>query len=139
MRVIWMSTLLFFSHSAMAANYGDAMPAGEVQDIAAAIAKNSSAQEVTGKFSGRITQVCQKEGCWLVIESNGRAARVEMKDHAFVVPKKARGSAIAYGVLSQVELDAEEAEHLAKDAGQEAKPVANSEWQILASAIEINK
>lgn len=73
-----------------------------------------------------------------MIESNGQAARVEMKDHAFVVPKQSHGSATAYGVLSRVELSPKAAKHLAEDSGEKTKAIADNEWQILASAIEIS-
>ena len=37
-----------------------------------------------------ITDVCQKKGCWMVIEDNGYM-RVLMKDHAFAVDMNATG------------------------------------------------
>lgn len=125
---------LLVSTAAAAASYGDKMPEGAAADIGAAVSA-PDAGERTGKFVGRITQVCQKEGCWLVIESDGKAARVRTKDHAFVVPKDSKGTAIVFGVLSPIEMSAKEAKHLSEDAG--GKEVAPREWQIVASAIEI--
>ena len=126
--------LLLVSAVASAASFGDKMPDGVATDIGAAISA-PDAGERTGKFVGRITQVCQKEGCWLVIESDGKAARVRTKDHAFVVPKDSKGTATVFGVLSPIEMSAKEAKHLSDDAG--GKAVAPREWQIVASAIEI--
>lgn len=126
--------LLLVSAVASAASFGDKMPDGVATDIGAAISA-PDAGERTGKFVGRITQVCQKEGCWLVIESDGKAARVRTKDHAFVVPKDSKGTATVFGVLSPIEMSAKEAKHLSDDAG--GKEVAPREWQIVASAIEI--
>ncbi len=126
--------LLLVSAVASAASFGDKMPDGVATDIGAAVSA-PDAGERTGKFVGRITQVCQKEGCWLVIESDGKAARVRTKDHAFVVPKDSKGTATVFGVLSPIEMSAKEAKHLSDDAG--GKAVAPREWQIVASAIEI--
>lgn len=126
--------LLLVSAAASAANFGDKMPDGVATDIAAAVSA-PDAGEQTGKFVGRITQVCQKEGCWLMIESDGKAARVRTKDHAFVVPKDSKGTATVFGVLSPIEMSEKEAKHLSEDAG--GKEVAPREWQIVASAIEI--
>lgn len=126
--------LLLVSAVASAASFGDKMPDGVATDIGAAISA-PDAGERTGKFVGRITQVCQKEGCWLVIESDGKAARVRTRDHAFVVPKDSKGTATVFGVLSPIEMSAKEAKHLSDDAG--GKEVAPREWQIVASAIEI--
>lgn len=126
--------LLLVSAVASAASFGDKMPDGVATDIGAAVSA-PDAGERTGKFVGRITQVCQKEGCWLVIESDGKAARVRTRDHAFVVPKDSKGTATVFGVLSPIEMSAKEAKHLSDDAG--GKEVAPREWQIVASAIEI--
>lgn len=126
--------LLLVSAVASAASFGDKMPDGVATDIGAAVSA-PDAGERTGKFVGRITQVCQKEGCWLVIESDGKAARVRTKDHAFVVPKDSKGTATVFGVLSPIEMSAKEAKHLSDDAG--GKEVAPREWQIVARAIEI--
>ena len=133
-KILLSGLLLLVSAAASAGNFGDKMPDGVATDIGAAVSA-ADAGERTGKFVGRITQVCQKEGCWLVIESDGKAARVRTKDHAFVVPKDSKGTATVFGVLSPIEMSAKEAKHLSDDAG--GKEVAPREWQIVASAIEI--
>ncbi|ANB17818.1 DUF4920 domain-containing protein [Dokdonella koreensis] len=90
-----------------------------------------------GAWSGRITQVCQKMGCWLVLTGEGdRHARVFMHDHAYSVPKDASGQAIVYGTLSEKKLDAKEVQHL-KDDG--AKAPAERELQIDARSVLILK
>lgn len=133
-KIIISGLLLLVSAAASAGSFGQKMPDGVATDIGAAVSA-PDAGERTGKFVGRITQVCQKEGCWLVIESDGKAARVRTKDHAFVVPKDSKGTATVFGVLSPIEMSAKEAKHLSDDAG--GKEVAPREWQIVASAIEI--
>src|SRR5690606_13771047 len=72
--------LLLVSPFALAADYGEPMPEGEA--IAIADAAADPAAHTTGepaKFSGRITQVCQKKGCWVVLEQDGASARVMAK------------------------------------------------------------
>lgn len=120
--------------------YGDAMPEGEARPIGAAVADIEALAGKQGKFAGRIVQVCQKQGCWLVLEDDGRHARVKTKDHAFFVPKDAQGRAVVYGVLAEVELKPEMAKHLAEDAGEpvdEAAPVAGREFQIVADSVAL--
>jgi hypothetical protein len=88
-----------------------------------------------GAFSGRIAEVCQKMGCWLVLASDdGELARVFMHDHAFSVPKDAKGDAIVYGTLSEKQLSAEEVAHLAEDGA--GAPVER-ELQIDATSVLI--
>ena len=55
----------------------NAIEIGEAADNAAAH------MDKLGAFSGRITEVCQNSGCWVVLTgSNGQLARVTMHDHA---------------------------------------------------------
>lgn len=98
------------------------------QNPAAYLGKHSA-------FSGRITQVCQKMGCWLVLTGDkGELARVTMRGHAFGVPKDASGAAIVYGTLSEKTLSAAEIEHLKKDG---AKEPTERELQIDAASVLI--
>ena len=128
-------TLLFLSPVALAANYGEPMPEGEAVAIATAAANPSQYAGKPGKFSGRITEVCQKQGCWVVMEQDGHSARVMAKDHGFAVPKDASGPAIAYGVLEEEPITEEHARHLVEDDG--AKAPAARELRIVATAISL--
>jgi len=101
----------------------------------AVVAKPEPLLGKSGAFSGRITQVCQQMGCWMVLTAeNGEFVRVNMHEHAFGIPKDAKGEAIAYGTLSRKELSAKEIEHLKKDG---AKAPATSELQIDANSVLI--
>ena len=131
-----LACLLLITGVAHAKNYGADMPKGKAVDIAKASQNVEAYAGKPAKFKGRITQVCQKEGCWLMIESNAQAARIKTKDHAFVIPKDSKGEAIVFGELKRVELKPEAAKHLAEDAGQ-STPVATNELQITATSIFI--
>lgn len=129
---------LLIGNHAFAATYGEVIPEGQVA-VAIDVAAGNTAQ-YAGKpalFSGRITEVCQAEGCWLMIEENGQAARVMVKDHAFAVPKDASGRAVIYGVLSEKAIDGKTAAHLAEDSAS-GKPVAARELRIAATGIDIS-
>lgn len=60
-----------------------------VNDITLASAVLGSPAEAIGKtlrLEGRLTEVCQKKGCWVVMADDaGHTLRVTMKDHAFGV------------------------------------------------------
>ena len=134
MRIL-LSCLLLCSPAAFAATYGEAPPEGETVGIAEAAADPAAHAGKPARFAGRITQVCQKEGCWVVLEQDGASARVMAKDHGFAVPKDASGAAIAYGVLEEQGLSDEQARHLVEDDG--AKAPARSELRIVATGIEL--
>jgi hypothetical protein len=115
--------------------YGELMPESDPVSIAVAAQDPAAYAGKPMRFSGRITQVCQKQGCWLVLSAeSGEFARVFMHDHTFSVPKDASGEAVVYGTLSEKKLSAEEAAHLKKDG---AAAPAERELQIDATSVVI--
>jgi len=127
--------LCLLSPVALAADFGAPMPEGEAVSIAVAAADPSAYAGKEAKFSGRVTEVCQKEGCWLVLEQDGQSARVTVKDHAFAVPADASGPAVAFGVLQEEAISEEHARHLVEEDG--AKAPAPRELRIVATAVSV--
>lgn len=104
--------------------YGTRMPepmpaAVSIDTVAASVA------DYVGKpmaFSGRVTEVCQNSGCWVVLAGeNGRYARVNMHEHSFGVPKDTSGPAVVYGTLTEKKLGADEIAHLKKEGSKPAE------------------
>lgn len=116
------------------AYYGAIMPTGEPVMISRAAKEPQAHTEAPQAFQGRITEVCQKQGCWMVLEDGGSFARVFMSGHSFSVPKDARSTAVVYGKLSVKKLDDKEIAHLASEG---SKPQAQ-ELQIDASSVWIS-
>lgn len=116
--------------------FGQPLPAGETVPVSTAIAGFEAHAGKPMRFSGRITEVCQAKGCWLMLEDNGQAARVMFGDHAFYIPKDTAGTAVVHGVLTRKQLTPEQVEHLSSDSGKgiAAEPV---EYRITADGIEI--
>lgn len=132
------STLLFLllaAGPAQAATYGAPMPAGESLPVERVLADASRYAGQVVKLEGRITQVCQKKGCWVALDADGTPIRVKT-GHAFFVPKDASGRATVRGTLQAVDLNAEQAAHYTRDDGHSTAP--GREWQVLATSIEIS-
>lgn len=139
MRRILASALLIASiglaHAGEPARYGKPLPQTAAVSISDAVAAYDAHAGKPQRYSGRITQVCQAEGCWMVLEDGGQSARVMFKDHAFTIPKDSNGRAQVVGVLSRKQLTPEQVEHLREDAkGLAVSPV---EYRILAEGAEI--
>lgn len=91
--------------------------------------------------SGRITDVCQKKGCWTLLRDGDAEVRVRFKDYGFFLPKDCRGQqAFVEGRVQVKELSAREARHydsesqnadMAKTAG------ARREVGLLASGVKL--
>jgi hypothetical protein len=123
--------------SAAGSTYGEAMPGGvKAVSIADIAADPGKAGEGPQAFSGRITDVCQAQGCWMVLEHQGAFARVVMHDHAFSVPKDAKGDAVVYGTLKVKTLSDAEVEHLSKEG---RTPASKTELTIDATSVHIGQ
>jgi hypothetical protein len=61
---------------------------------------------------GRISDVCQKRGCWVVLSEGDSHVRIRFKDYGFFVPKDCSGSQAYVEGRVQVEtLSEEQARH----------------------------
>ena len=118
------------------ASYGEAFADGTVVPVSAAIAAFDEHAGEPRRYSGRITEVCQAKGCWMMLEDDGQVARVMFGDHAFSLPKEATGTAVVHGVLERRELTPAQVEHLSGDSGKgiAAEPV---EYRIVADGVRV--
>jgi len=79
------------------------------------------------QVKGRITEVCQAMGCWVVITDGQKAMRIQMEEGKVSFPKDAAGKpVVAEGTLSKHNLNKQQAiamaKHEAEDAGRAFKP-----------------
>ncbi|MEO0424615.1 MAG: DUF4920 domain-containing protein [Pseudomonadota bacterium] len=124
-----------------AGEYGEKMPTtGETVSLAQAVRTVNADGEYTGKIRGRITEVCRKKGCFMVLTDGEHTARVVFKDYGFFIPKEtAPGMSTVYGELTTQTLSTEQVQHFAEDAGRATAGVtATREHQIVASAVVID-
>jgi hypothetical protein len=135
--------LVFISSLALADRlYGDVMPESDQsmllsQAIEVLNEKADLGSSLSGKFSGKIKQVCQKKGCFMIMHDGDYFARVTFENYGFFVPKDIVDmNAVVFGHLSQIERSVRQINHFLEDAGQ--APTANSprkEYSIIASSV----
>ena len=127
---------LGIAHAGEPTRYGKPLPATAAVPVAEAVAAFDQHAGKAQRFSGRITEVCQAKGCWVMLEDNGKVARVMFGNHDFAIPKDSTGSAVVHGVLTRKTLTPAQVEHLSGDSGKgiAAEPV---EYRITADGIEI--
>ena len=71
--------------------YGETFVEEEFISAATLLDDPSAYVDRTILVEGRVADVCQEKGCWMVITDNERHMRVTMRDHAFGVNKKSLG------------------------------------------------
>jgi hypothetical protein len=75
--------------------------------------------------SGKVTEVCTMQGCWIKMQTNEGAMMVKMKDHAFLVPLALNGKTVAVqGTAVFTETPVETLRHYAEDAGKSEEEIA---------------
>lgn len=95
-------------------------------------------QEIATK--GTIKQVCQKKGCFFILEEGRYTARVTLKDYRFFIPTDAAGAqAELVGVFSVKKISKKQKEYYSEDVGEEL--IVNGEkgieYNIIAGAVKI--
>ena len=116
--------------------HGEAMPLGKPIAISAALVDDGHWAGRYGKFEGRVTEVCQNRGCWLVLADGDRHARV-FTGHKFFLPKDFRGEAVIYGRLGKRTLSEAFAKHLAEDGGRNPDEVSGEQVEYRIDALSI--
>lgn len=77
------------------------------------------------KIVGVVTEVCQKEGCWIKVQSPNGNMMVRMKDHKFAVPVILNGKKIVIdGIATQTTTSVKQLKHFAEDAGKSKDEIA---------------
>jgi uncharacterized protein DUF4920 len=74
-------------------------------------------------LEGKISDVCQMKGCWLMLSDGERAIRIKFQGYSFFVPKNSRGKkARAEGRLIQETLSEDMARHYAGEQSTKSDP-----------------
>ncbi len=78
------------------------------------------------KLEGKIMSVCQKKGCWMMMETtNGNTMRVRFKDYEFFMPKDCAGkTAVIEGIAFNDVTSVEMLKHYAEDGGKSKEEIA---------------
>lgn len=96
--------------------FGDTFQEAEAISLADLLTSSGERLNSQVTVQGRISEVCQKAGCWLVISDDEKHMRVRMKDHAFSVDKGGAGRiGQIQGELISREVEASEVAHYAEE------------------------
>lgn len=131
MRTALFALLLTFAATPALADttYGEGIHGQDTVPISTILANPDAWVGKTVRVQGRITDVCQKRGCWVAIASDQefQTLRFKVRDGVIVFPPDVKGrSGIFEGTLSRVELTREQAveraRHHAEEQGEEFDP-----------------
>ena len=94
------------------------------------------------RLRGKVKDVCQTQGCWLVLTDGEREMRVHMKGHAFAVPKDLAGKTIVVeGVVEQKTITEAQARHFAEESKSGVDPATikgdQTVVRMVATGVEV--
>ncbi len=93
--------------------------------LADAMAKPGDYAGAAVKIRGKVVDVCQNQGCWLVLADGEREMRIHMKDHAYAVPKDLGGKTVTVeGVVETKTLTEAQARHYAEESKSGVDPAS---------------
>jgi hypothetical protein len=101
----------------------------------------ASFTDATVLVEGKVTDVCQKAGCWMVITDDEHTMRVLMKDHNFSVDKGGSGAHCRVeGQIVAKEVDPAEVAHFASESADaenmpEHEAQNNVTYQLVATGV----
>ncbi len=92
------------------------------------IPKMEKADSLAIKITGKVSEVCQKKGCWMTLVSDepGKPEmRVTFKDYAFFMPKDLSGKRVVIDGFAFVDVTpVADLRHYAEDAGKSPEEIA---------------
>ena len=117
----WVAVLLLFAFAAGAESdqglpagddYGAGLTLEEITPLREVVRQPEVHSDRTLLVRGRIRDVCQKKGCWMVLTDGESQMRVRFAEYGFFVPKDSRGK-VAYveGRVKAEEISEKEARH----------------------------
>lgn len=104
--------------------------------------KSAEFDNKTVTTEGTINKVCQKKGCFFILQSGGEMARISFKDYSFFVPTNTTGAKVKLnGTFSVKTISEEDAKHYAEDAGSNPDAITGpqKEYALVATSVVIYK
>jgi hypothetical protein len=108
---------------------GKPLTVSEPVPVAALMAAPDASVGKVVQVKGKITEVCERMGCWMQLVDGNTGVRVKVQDGDIVFPKSAVGrTAIAEGTLNRLQLSKEQAiaraKHEAEERGTKFDPAS---------------
>ena len=89
-------------------------------------------------LTARVSQVCQKKGCFFIAQDGGTILRVSFKDYGFFVPTDISGRRVTMvGELVEREISEDQAEHMNEDLGDPDAMQAGTVYEIVATSVRV--
>ena len=115
--LLCLAALLLGADTPDAGSFGAALQLSEPTALGRVLEAPDRYTQTPVLLRGRLTDLCQKKGCWTVLQDGEAVVRVRFEDYGFFLPQEALGrTALVEGVTSIREISESEARHLAAES-----------------------
>jgi hypothetical protein len=115
--ILALAVLLLAADTPSPSAFGAALRLSEPTSLEQVLAAPERYTDAPILLRGRLTDLCQKKGCWTVLQDGDAVVRVRFEDYGFFLPQDALGrTALVEGVASIREVSEAEARHLARES-----------------------
>jgi Domain of unknown function (DUF4920) len=112
-----------WSESATVQTFGKAITLRKVLSLHEAMKQPGKYKDEKVLLEGKIKDVCQMKGCWLMLSQGDEVIRIKFEGYSFFVPKNSRGKrARVEGTLMQETISEEMARHYASEQSKGVDP-----------------
>jgi hypothetical protein len=116
-------SLSLWAKDAGVRTFGKPLSIKKAVSLQEALAQPGKYQNQKVLLEGKISDVCQMKGCWVMLSDGERAIRIKFENYSFFVPKDSRGKKLrAEGLLIQETLSEEMARHYATEQSTKSDP-----------------
>lgn len=99
------------------ADYGAGLTLEVITPLNEVVAHPDTYADRTLLVKGRIRDVCQRKGCWMVVTEGDSRMTVRFADYGFFVPKESSGKdAYVEGTVAVTEISEDEARHYEEES-----------------------
>jgi hypothetical protein len=109
-------------------HFGTMVTSRNAMSYDALISKMAKTDSLASKVTGKVSEVCQKKGCWMTLVSDDPAKpamRVTFKDYAFFMPKDLSGKRVVVEGFAFVDVTSvADLRHYAEDGGKSPEEIA---------------
>lgn len=126
-----------------AKKFGGAITLTKETPLSEVVKNHEQYKDKPALFTATANKVCEKVGCWMVLQDGTTEVRTMFKDYGFNVPKNILNKKLRIqGVVSKKQVSVASQKHYLKDAGASESEIAKiklpkTEYQIVAEAVEI--
>ncbi len=121
--LVWLAAAPAFAYQDSGKHFGAPFTDAKKVKLADVFEHAEKYADTTVRIEGEVKDVCQTQGCWLVVTDGTREMRVSFKGYSFFVPKDSAGKKVMLeGIIQKKTISEDHARHIAEESKTKTDP-----------------